>query len=124
MSNLGAYQTFTTLAKKFGGVENFIGLIVSGSAVVGAAVGIGAFVGGSKTVKKYKEKKKTKKEKSDVIYKIVAQGTSNEGLKFDIGNEFRVLETDGDSILIEKIGDANNPYFVDRSLLNEISNYS
>ena len=124
MSNLGAYQKFTTLAKKFGGVEKFIGLIVAGSATVGAAGGIGAFIGGSKIAKNLKEKKKNKKGKQSTIYKITSPGESNEGLKFDIGNEFRVLETDGDAILIEKVGDKNNPYFVDRKLLNEISNYS
>lgn len=124
MSNLGGYQKFTTLAKKFGGVEKFIGLISATSAVVGAAGGIGAYIGGTKIAKKHKEKKKIKAKEVDIVYTVITQGESNDGLKFDIGNTFQVLETDGDSILIEKIGDANNPYFVDRKLLNQISDYS
>lgn len=123
MSNLGAYQKFTTLAKKFGGVEKFIGLIVAGSTTIGAAGGIGAFIGGLKIVKKLKAKKEVSTKKNDIIYKITTPGESNEGLKFEVGNEFRVLETDGDAILIEKLGDKNNPYFVDKKLLNKISNY-
>lgn len=124
MSNLGAYQKFTTLAKKFGGVEKFIGLIVAGSTTVGAAGGIGVFIGGSKIAKRLKVKKEASRKKNDIIYKITAPGESNEGLKFEVGNEFRVLETDGDAILIEKLGDKTNPYFVDKKLLNKISNYS
>lgn len=48
MSNLGEYQTFTTIAKKFGGVKKLIGLIVTGSAALGAAGGISAYIGGKK----------------------------------------------------------------------------
>lgn len=124
MSNLGAYQKFTTLAKKLGGVEKLIGLISTASAIVGAAGGIGAYIGGTKIAKKYKEKKKIKTKECDVVYTVITQGESNEGLKFDVGNTFHILETDGDSILIEKTGDANNPYFVDRKLLNQISTYN
>ena len=34
-----------------------------------------------------------------------------------------MLETDKDAILIEKIDDDNNPYFVSEELLTNISNY-
>ncbi|MBQ2963202.1 MAG: hypothetical protein IJE14_00945 [Clostridia bacterium] len=125
MSNLGAYQTFTTIAKKFGGVKNLIGIIATGSATIGAAGGIGAYVGGKKIVNNIK-KRKTLKDvtlKDDIIYKVIKKGESNEGLKFEIGNEFRVLEADGEAILIEIIGDTNNPYFVSADLLHLISNY-
>ncbi len=36
---------------------------------------------------------------------------------------FKVLERDGNAVLIEKLGDDNNPYFVAAELLNEISDY-
>ena len=48
---------------------------------------------------------------------------SNEGLEFKIGDQFRVLESDKDAILIEKIGDNNNPYFVSAELLKNISDF-
>lgn len=126
MSNLGDYQKFTTIAKRFGGVKNFIGLIVTGSAAIGVVGGITAFEGGKKIANKIKTHQKSKKNiinENDVIYRISARGESNDGLKFNLGDEFRVLDTDGDAILIEKMGNANNPYFVDKKLLTEISNY-
>ena len=43
MSNLGMYQTLTTMAKKVGGPKIFIALLASGSAILGG----GAFAGGT-----------------------------------------------------------------------------
>lgn len=120
MSNLGDYQTLTTKAKEVGGPKNLLTLIALGGMVVGGTL---VFCG-TKIEKFFKDKKSTTTNETDVIYKITTQGESNQGLKFDIGTEFRVLETDGEAILIEKIGDSNNPYFVDRKLLNKISDYS
>lgn len=51
------------------------------------------------------------------------QGVSNENLAFELGDRFKVLEFDGDAILIEKIGDSNNPYVVSSEFLEKISNY-
>lgn len=125
MSNLGAYQWFTTNGKKVGGAKNLIGLI----AAAGAVGGIFVFEGGKaaikkivKTSKKHKETDITLKD-STTIYKISARGVSNEGLEFDVGDEIRVLESDKDAVLIEKIGDQNNPYYVSVDLLRSISNY-
>lgn len=126
MSNLGLYQWFTSTGKKVGGAGNLIALIAAG----GAVVGVTAYKGGEIVVKKIKasikrnkENKKQPIESRERIYKILMYGESNEGLKFYVGNEFRILETDGNAVLIEKIGDQNNPYFVDKNLLNEISDY-
>lgn len=58
-----------------------------------------------------------------IIYSVTAEGVSNEGLEFKIGDQFRVLEKDKDAVLIEKIGDDNNPYFVSEELFKNISNY-
>ena len=122
MSNLGSYQRFTTVAKKFGGVEQFLGLIVTGSTAMGAALGIFAKQAAD-NAKKRKALKKVATNESEILYKVFARGVSNEGLKLDIGDEFRVLATDKDAILIEIIGDANNPYFVDKKLLTKLSDY-
>lgn len=48
---------------------------------------------------------------------------SNEGLQFVVGEQLRVLEIAGDVVLIEKIGDTDNPYFVSADLLRSISDY-
>ena len=122
MSNLGAYQWFTSTGKKVGGAENLIALI----ATAGAAGGICVFEGGKALIKKAKGNSKSKKKSlksASVVYSITIPGESNEGLKFNVNDQFRVLESDGDAILIEKFGDTNNPYFVDKKLLNKISDY-
>ncbi len=43
---------------------------------------------------------------------------------FKEGDHFKVLEEDGDSVLIELLGNDDNPYFVSKELLKEISDYS
>ena len=118
MSNLGAYQWLTTVAKKVGGPKNLVGIV----AVAGAVM----YKGGEVVVKKIKKKMNKEKlqETSDlIIYSVTAEGARNGGLKFKIGDQFRVLETDKDAVLIEKIGDDNNPYFVSEEMLKNISNY-
>ena len=121
MSNLGAYQWLTTAAKKVRG-PNLV-LIIAGT---GAAVYKGSEIVVKKTVKEFKKKIRIHQltEIADTkVYSVTAEGISNEGLAFKIGDQFRVLETDKDAILIEKIDDDNNPYFVSEELLMNISNY-
>ena len=122
MSNLGGYQWLTTTAKKVGGPLNLVLII--------ATTGAGVYRGGEvlvkcgvKAIRKKCIQKKSIVESDITSYVIKAHGVSNEGLIFEIDDEFRVLESDGDAILIEKIGDKNNPYFVSADFLKEISNY-
>ncbi|MBV4168897.1 hypothetical protein [[Clostridium] innocuum] len=122
MSNLGAYQWLTTAAKKVGGPKNLV-LIIAGT---GAVVYKGSEIVVKKTVKEIKKKIRIHQltEIADTkVYSVTAEGISNEGLAFKIGDQFRVLETDKDAVLIEKIDDDNNPYFVSEELLTNISNY-
>lgn len=121
MSNLGWYQVITTLSKKVGGPLNLLG-IVAGVGVIGGVAGtkgVEALVGSQK--KKAAEKEKT----AELLktYTVSKEGLSNEGLQFHVGETFKVLERDGNAVLIEKLGDDNNPYFVAAELLNEISDY-
>ena len=124
MSNLGKYQTITTLAKKFGGVDSLIAIIALGGAFVSYPV----LRSIEEVIKSGVNKRKTAKQKKDadtsIMYTVSKEGKSNEGLNFNIGDTFRVLEQDGNAVLIEKIGDANNPYFVAFDFLKSISNYN
>ena len=119
MSNLGWYQKITTAAKRVGGPKNLILLIgVGGYGILRLGeAGTKKFV---RAIIQYKENKKF----SSKLYVVLAEGESNEGLLFKIGDTFRVLEADGDAILIEKIGEKSNPYFVDKELLLTISDYA
>ncbi|MDD4773315.1 MAG: hypothetical protein PHZ09_06875 [Eubacteriales bacterium] len=129
MSNLGGYQLLTTLAKKLGGPKNLVLLLMVGGAVIGTTT----VEGGKFAVKKAKKfidlhnQKKAKNitgsTESNTLYTISKCRKSNEGLVFAIGDQFRVLEFDGDAILIELIGNDNNPHFVAAELLREISDY-
>ncbi len=118
MSNLGAYQWMTTAAKKVGGPVNLI--LLTGAA--GAAFYKGGEVIVKKCVKTYKATKLAIEEGKN-LYEVTSDGRSNEGLEFIAGDKFRVLEADGNSVLIEKVGDTNNPYFVSADILRSISDY-
>ena len=121
MSNLGWYQVITTWSKKVGGPLNLLGIVAGVGAIGGVAgtKGVEALVGSQK-------KKAAEKEKAAELlktYTVSKVGVSNEGLQFHVGETFKVLERDGNAVLIEKLGDDNNPYFVAAELLNEISDY-
>jgi uncharacterized membrane-anchored protein YhcB (DUF1043 family) len=120
VGNLGAYQLITTVAKKVGGpVKLAAGVAVGGYVVIRTAEGVI-----KKVIKKVKKHKETKTAlNTSKLYTVHECAESNEGLMFNISDTYRVLEKDGDSVLIEKIGDANNPYFVSEELLGKISDY-
>ena len=121
MSNLGWYQILTSLSKKVGGPKQLIGLIAGGGALLGG----GAVAGGNALKKKIQAilAKKRQEAEAAVLYTVIKEGKSNEGLLFKVGETFRVLETDGDAGLIEKLGDEDNPYFVSLKFLSTISDY-
>lgn len=121
MSNLGWYQVITTWSKKVGGPLNLLG-IVAGVGTLGGVVG----TKGIEVLVASQKKKATEKEKVAELsktYTISKDGVSNEGLQFHVGETFKVLERDGNAVLIEKLGDDNNPYFVAAEFLNGISDY-
>lgn len=122
MSNLGDYQKMTIMAKKVGGVKNLAGISVGVGVVVGVALCKGVEIVAEKVSKK-KNKEKLKETSDSIVYSITVDGVSDDGLEFKIGDQFRVLETVKNAVLIEKIGDDNNPYFVSVEFLEMISNY-
>ena len=120
MSNLGAYKWITTKSKKVGGPIGL--LLLTGAA--GAAIYKLGEVGVKKCIKTIKSRQNSKAEElKGKIYLVTAAGVSTEGIIFIAGNQFRVLEKDQDSVLIEKIGDSQNPYFVSAEFLRSISDF-
>lgn len=122
MSNLGDYQKMTIVAKKVGGPKNLAVIIAGAGAVASVALYKGGKIVAEK-VRKKKNKEKLKETSDSIVYSVTVDGVSDDGLEFKIGDQFRVLETDKDAVLIEKIGDDNNPYFVSVDFLEMISNY-
>lgn len=123
MSNLGAYQWFTTISKKVGGPYQLLGITAIGGYTV-----IRIIEAGGKTVYKLVKKYKGKNQRKNIIkvpeYTVIKAGKNNENVTFSIGDKFRILEKDKDSVLIDKIDDPNSPYFVSVSFLEEVSEYS
>ena len=105
MSNLGGYQRLTTIAKRVGGPTNLV-LLIAGS---GAVIYKGGEILVKKAVKAMKKQhtENVSSEHSGQVYIVDKQGVSNEGMILESGDSFNVLESDGDAVLIEKIGDSN-----------------
>lgn len=122
MSNLGWYQTLTTVAKAVGGPKKLFGLILAG----GAAVGVGGTILTQKAVEAVKNKinkNHTHYMDNGKVYVVCTEGMDSNGLVFKVDDKFRVLNRDMDSILIEKLGDDNNPYFVSAEFLKKVSEF-
>lgn len=117
MSNLGLYQKITTYSKKVGGPANFLLLVASGGYGIGKIIEVGI----KRTVKTIKNRSKGKT--STKLYYVHSMGKSSEGLTFNVGDSYQVLERDKDAVLIKKIGDTDNPYFVSTDLLHSISDF-
>ena len=119
MGNLGAYQTMTTLAKRVGGPRN-LSMIVLGT---GAAV----YRLGEAGVKKVTVAIKNRKVLGATEgrgFRVTSDGDGGGGLQLRVGDEYRILESDGDPILIEVLGDLDNPYSVSSDFLRSVSDFS
>ena len=121
MSNLGLYQTMTTLAKAVGGPLNLAGCVAGGGALAGAGITAAIILIKEKVAEKREEQRREAETAS--VYTVYKDGKSNEGLVFKSGDQFKVLFVHDDAALIEKLGDSNNPYFVSIELLRSISDY-
>ncbi|MDV4150440.1 hypothetical protein R0131_06290 [Clostridium sp. AL.422] len=122
MSNLGGYQVMTKLAKKVGGPKNLMILTLGSGYLLFRVVE----AGGRKCVKiakKHLNKKEVEYYNTDEIYEVTTDGKSEDGLELSVGDKYRVIESDGEAIIIEKIGGLDNPYFVSIDFLKTISNF-
>lgn len=117
MGNLGWYQRITTWSKKVGGPLQLMAVVGASGYAVGKVIEISS----KKVIKKVKKHNSTKRIETK-IYTVHTSDKSNEGLAFEVGDKYRILEKDGDAVLIEKLNDNNNPYFVSEVFLKSISN--
>ena len=113
MNNLGLYKTMVTLAKKVGSPVGFLGIVAAGGYVVLRTV-----EGGIRTVITQKAR-----VIENETFTVTSSGIDEQGLSFAVGDQFRVMEWDGDTVQIEKMGNVNNPYFVSAEFLRSISNF-
>lgn len=118
VGNLGGYQTMTTLAKKVGGP---VALAVV-TAVSGWAIGRGAEAGG-KAAKAAAKKRNAPCSTKGQVFDVVSDGEDGEGLALRAGDRYRVMECDGEAILIEVLGGTNNAYFMSAQFLTSVSGF-
>ena len=121
MGNLGFYEKMTTLAKKFGGPKKLLAVVVVTSYAVLRPVEA-AVKKGVKEVVRAMKKRSAPCATKGLVFRATSDGEAS-GVKIRVGDEYRVLECDGDAILIEVLGDPNNPYFVASKFLRSISDF-
>lgn len=121
MSNLGLYQGMVVLAKKVGGPLALGAIVAFG----GWALGRGGEAGGKGIARAVRNARQSKSEVVEVapIFTVSAEAECGGGLFLHPGEKFRVLERDGDSVLIDLIGDKNSPYMVSGAKLASVSDF-
>lgn len=122
MGNLGTYQVMTSIAKKVGGPGALLLMAAAGGYVIlrPAEAGIKKAVRASVAALKKRNAPCATKGR---LFRVVADGKGSGGPKLSVGDEYRVLECDGDAILIEVLNDPDNPYFVSSEFLTAISDF-
>ena len=115
MSNLGWYQTMTTVSKTMGGPVNFV---VANS--VGGYLLLRIVEGGIKWVIKRVKARNNQKEGKSAEYEVKTYGKDDQGLELKPGEVVKILGRDGDAVLIEKLEADNNPYFVSADFLKRV----
>lgn len=128
MSNLGGYETAVKTIKRLGGPKNAIGWGVVGVLLVGIALTLRPTV--EKGFKKGKAWISSKRENKEVqylaegrVFTISSENADVEGVNLVHGDTYRVLGRDENAVIIEKLGDNNNPYVVSAEVLKEISDF-
>jgi hypothetical protein len=124
MSNLGAYQTITTVIKALGGPKKALSIILGGTLAVGG-IG-GSFVPGAyQRVKAAVKKRTARNSTTGQMFTVHTDrdGDDRREPKLRVGDQYCVLERDGDAVLIEVLGNVDNPYFVSREILSTISDF-
>jgi len=117
VSNLGSYQTMTQLAKAAGGPEKLaIATAVGGYITFRIVEETGCFA--------YKKIKgvlaQGKNGERSNVYEVKHSCQDESGLCFNVGDKYRILTTIEEGVLIEKIGDKQNPYFVSKAFAESL----
>lgn len=122
MGNLGSYQAMVELAKKVGGPF----ALAAVTALSGWVVGRGAEAGGKAVWKRARARGRslaTTLLEDTASFTVSTDTDCGSGLSLHAGDKIRILERDGDAVLIEVIDDADNPYVVSAETLMTVSDF-
>lgn len=96
-----------------------------GQNLFGIVLGTGALIGvsGKTIADNLLNKKESNLLEIDREFKVTSAGQddTNLNLNFKVGDIFRVILIDEEVVLIEKIKNENNPYYVSNDFLRQIS---
>ncbi|MEI5524543.1 hypothetical protein WB401_36185 [Streptomyces brasiliscabiei] len=112
----------TTLAKKVGGPV----VLAVVTAVSGWLIGRGAEAGGKNVFRAAKAATKKRNAPCSTkgqVFEVVSDGEDGKGFAPRAGDQYRVMECDGEAILIEVLGGTNNPNFTSAQFLASVSGF-
>ncbi|MGC5225189.1 hypothetical protein ACPW96_21680 [Micromonospora sp. DT81.3] len=125
MGNLGGYQDITKLIKAIGGPAAAVKYAAGAASIIFIAGGA-AYAGGQKAIKAIKHRIQTRAVPCiwvGQVFTVNSDAGAGAGLMLQNGDEVRILECDGDTLLVEVIGNADNPYAISGELLQSISDF-
>jgi hypothetical protein len=117
MGNLGAYQSMTELAKRVGGPK-WLGVVT----LIAGYVFFRPTEAGVKKIWKLARGSSGTCETKGQVFAATSAGECDD-LTLHAGDQIRVLESDGDAVLIEVVGDTRSPYFVSSEFLRSVSDF-
>jgi hypothetical protein len=122
MSNLGGYRNATMVMKALGGPKAAVAIIGSGLLILGGGLyaGVEVLV---KTVGPKLRKRAVPCPHRGQFFIVAADGDSGDGLSLRAGENYRLIECDGDAVIVEVIGRDDNPHAVSGAFLSTISGY-
>lgn len=138
VGNLGGYQILTTLIKRLGGPAKAVAKVgiavgTAFAASLGGAYVLGEKNGEKKAIAEMRGQAKgvklvpvdmgPSKSNPSVEYLVAKDATSSDGTSFATGDKLRVMDSDDDAVMVERIGDENSPYWVSRDFLESISGH-
>ncbi len=107
----------TTVSKKVGGPKALVGFTMTGGYILFRAAEEGV-KRGAKSIKERRAPCPT----LGMVFQVTTDGDDT-GVQVRVGDEYRVLESDGEAILIEVLDDPNSPCFVSSSFLRSVSEF-
>ena len=123
MSNLKLYQWMTTTAKKVGGAGAFMALIGVGGYVILRSTEVVLTSALKSKLEQYRSRRESRSDTVPTYEVDVDVKIEDIDLELHKGDKYRILESDDSAIMIEVIGDENNPYVVHVDFLRAISNF-
>lgn len=122
MGNLGWYETGVKAVKTLGGPKQAVAKVGGGLIGVGVLLGVGLTRGIDALSGKIRDRM-TPHPLRDKTFEVADEGDDGHGLTLHVGERYRVIEGDGDAILIELSNREDNPFLTSADFLRTVSDF-